>query len=325
MSSSKNNIFHFFFLIINIICVYGAVDEQLSTVEKRPWNYITTGGVFEWCQQFKTCCGDHQSPINFDTKSVEAESFDPITFKGYDTKLKSIVMKNNGHDIYIDVGYPGALPVMSDGGLNAKYTLDSFHFHWGSDNEQGAEHTVNGVYYPLEMHIVHINSKYGSIDKALKNTDGLAVLGILYGVAKEDNPVLEKIVKEFSSVMYNGDSKTISKPNFSIQDLFPDSTEYFFRYSGSLTTPPCNEVVTWTVFEVPQTISLKQLKAFRDLKGSKKDDNVTLSLGNNYRPIQKLKDRKILKRRSSDDSNSVSAQFPLLFTAAASAFGLRFM
>uniref|UniRef100_T1JMA7 carbonic anhydrase n=1 Tax=Strigamia maritima TaxID=126957 RepID=T1JMA7_STRMM len=299
-------------------CVYGAVDGPPH------WNYLTEGGVFEWCHLFKTCCGDQQSPINFDTNSVQSEPFAPIRFQGYDTKPNSIKMKNNGHAIYIDVSYPGPLPVMSDGGLNAEYTLASFHFHWGSDNEQGAEHTVNGVYYPLEMHIVHFNSKYGTVDKALKNTDGLAVLGIFYEVTEEDNPALDEIIKEFSSVVYDGDSKTISKPNFSLQDLFPVSTEYFFRYFGSLTTPPCNEVVTWTVFEVPQTLSLKQLNAFRGLMRSKKNDtpnNMTLS--DNYRPIQKLKGRKILKRRVSGGSNSVSAQFPLLFTAAASALGSR--
>ena len=37
----------------------------------------------------------------------------------------------------------------------------------------------------------------------------------------------------------------------------------YATYPGGLTTPPCNEVVTWINFKDPLTISKAQLKAFR--------------------------------------------------------------
>jgi len=52
----------------------------------------------------------------------------------------------------------------------------------------------------------------------------------------------------------------VSLPNpFPLQDLLPESTDSFYRYSGSLTTPECQESVTWTVFDTPITISPHQV------------------------------------------------------------------
>ena len=66
-----------------------------------------------------------------------------------------------------------------------KYVLDSFHFHWGSKDSMGSEHTLGGKSYAAELHLVHYNTKYGSKDAALKSGDpkGLAVFGILFEVS----------------------------------------------------------------------------------------------------------------------------------------------
>lgn len=52
------------------------------------------------------------------------------------------------------------------------------HFHWGSPTSPGAEHLVDGYRYSVEMHIVHKNVRYGTVEEATMNPDGLAVLGI---------------------------------------------------------------------------------------------------------------------------------------------------
>ena len=41
--------------------------------------------------------------------------------------------------------------------------------------------------------------------------------------------------------------------------LLPPVTSEYYRYVGSLTTPPCAETVTWTVFKNQQKISKTQV------------------------------------------------------------------
>ena len=49
--------------------------------------------------------------------------------------------------------------------------------------------------------------------------------------------------------------------NFStgFDKFLSSSTDEFYRYQGSLTTPPCDESVIWTVFENKNTISESQV------------------------------------------------------------------
>jgi carbonic anhydrase len=55
---------------------------------------------------------------------------------------------------------------MAGYGFDRPYIFAQIHFHWGEDNEEGSEHTINGMHFPLEVHLVHYNSKYKSFDEA---------------------------------------------------------------------------------------------------------------------------------------------------------------
>lgn len=76
----------------------------------------------------------------------------------------------------------GNVPYISGGPLLDDYVFGQIHFHWGPNDTYGAEHTMHGFTFPLEMHMVHYKRPYGSIGNALKHVDGLAVVGILFTV-----------------------------------------------------------------------------------------------------------------------------------------------
>jgi carbonic anhydrase len=65
-------------------------------------------------------------------------------------------------------------------------------------------------------------------------------------------------VEQLSEVPAGGDETTLNNL-VSLQDLLPEQTTSFYRYSGSLTTPKCNQIVTWTVFDNPLVISEQQV------------------------------------------------------------------
>ena len=85
-----------------------------------------------------------------------------------------------------------------------RFDFLQLHWHWGSDSSKGSEHTIDGKEYPIEVHLVHVNTKYyvdgaPSADNFAKS-DGLAVIGIFYEVSTEDDANLTDIV---SKVMKN--------------------------------------------------------------------------------------------------------------------------
>lgn len=66
-------------------------------------------------------------------------------------------------------------------------------------------------------------------------------------------------MEQLSEVPAGGDETTLNNL-VSLQDLLPTQTTSFYRYSGSLTTPKCNQIVTWTVFDDPLVISEQQVR-----------------------------------------------------------------
>lgn len=133
----------------------------------------------------------------------------PIYFGFYDEPFSKFAqILNNGHSsknflnsikyiysfyylIHVPVEFEipqttqGERPFITGGPLEDDiYEAEGVHFHWGSRQFKGSEHEINGYKYDLEMHIVHRNVKYESIEIARDFEDGLTVLGILFKVVK---------------------------------------------------------------------------------------------------------------------------------------------
>ncbi|MGH0122385.1 UNVERIFIED_CONTAM: hypothetical protein FKN15_014816 [Acipenser sinensis] len=201
-------------------------------------------------------------------------------------------------------------------GLPSRYTATQMHLHWGGMNLEasGSEHTIDGMRYMAELHIVHYNSdKYASFAEAKDKADGLAVLAFIYEWtqrhAAQVCSVMECFLDGFKGVLTNASvscllaallkrslfsdtlvydqSTYISSLN--VRAMLPENLSNFFRYEGSLTTPPCYESIIWTVYDTPITLSLNQIRIMENALM----DYRNKTLRNDYRHVQPLNDRVI--------------------------------
>ncbi|XP_069127168.1 uncharacterized protein [Argopecten irradians] len=250
------------------------------------WGYTGDKGAAYWANTYPLCGGDSQSPIDLPPTDLMAYDRSLGTFEmtNYDNgSIHDATLYNTGYGVQVNFG--GNIAVTArNGGLPGTFRLAQFHFHWGSNNAMGSEHFYNGKSYPMEVHFVHYNIKYGSLGNAADKPDGLAVFGFFFEVGHVHNcnynPVIENLHKiRFPKTTANIDS-------FNIRYMMTENMSRYYRYKGSLTTPACYESVTWTVFEETIKLSSEQLAQFREVFNTAGQKTV-----NNYRPPQPLNTR----------------------------------
>ena len=221
---------------------------------KLHWGYEGDASPSHWAElnkKFFMCKeGTNQSPINL-SNFIEA-TLPPIEFNYH---LVSTEMLDNGHTEQINVKHNSSINI--DG---IKFELKQFHFHTPSENN------INGKAFPLEAHFVHA-SKDGH----------LAVVAVMFEKG-EANEALTELWRNMPT--HTGEHHAIHAKH--LDALLPENRDYY-RFNGSLTTPPCTEGVRWLVMKDNITISKKQLALFQKVM---KDPN--------NRPIQATNARVIL-------------------------------
>ena len=143
----------------------------------------------------------------------------------------------NGHTIQVNVAADSYI-VYNE----ITYDLLQFHFHSPS------EHTINGEAAAMEIHFVHQDPNSGT----------LAVVGIMLTEGQDDNEAYAAIFDFLPADV--GEPERTGDP-LSLVDLLPES-QTFYTYQGSLTTPPCSEIVRWLLLDTPVSLSAEQIEAF---------------------------------------------------------------
>lgn len=111
----------------------------------------------------------------------------------------------------------------------------------------------------MELHVVFFKQEYGSIENATLRSDGLAVMAFFFKLSRP-NPAYEEMAELLSTIIKPKTSANFAK-SLALRDyMLPDLHEYYV-YNGSLTTPPCLEIVTWLDFYEPIEISHDQVKS----------------------------------------------------------------
>ncbi|XP_054712484.1 carbonic anhydrase 1-like [Uloborus diversus] len=234
--------------------------------------------------------GKSQSPVDIVSSRVKAVEFDnTLQFKYGPDLTKTII--NTGCGWRVDVH--GTQSELVGGPLSHAYELVQFHCHWGNTNSVGSEHTVDGKAFAGELHFVHWNKEaFASCAEAVPSPKGLTVIGVLLEVG-EENPEIQKLCDVLPNIPVK-DDRTDLPSDIDPAGMYP-ADRSFWTYSGSLTTPPCYESVTWILFKNPITVSEEQLNCFRQMRKTavSDSDEVAGLVERNFRPSQSLNDREI--------------------------------
>eukprot|EP01083_Nonionella_stella_P081076 223151_1 len=190
---------------------------------------------------------------------------------------------------------------LPEGSPHEEFCLHSLHFHWGTTDYDGSEHFVDGHQYALEAHFVHYSCSHGTLDTTLgqfptqesvheqidagEDTHQLAVVGIFFDVVEgESNAAFDAIFENMDEFLYPTTASSVATiVNMDLMDLLPDDllTAGYYAYEGSLTTPPCTDIVRWHVMNARGWIGSEQIEHFRDLLSG-----VGHGIAPNYRTVQ---------------------------------------
>jgi len=289
-------------LVFAFVCWVTSQSEVLARkLELRSggegWGYGEAGvlGPADWYRSYKGCAGKKQSPIDFDNPRKLRIKFS-LRLGGENEVLGTL--KNNGHSPTFSVDKSaGTLTIMK-----GRYQLEQLHFHFGCNDDEGSEHTVSGVAYPAEVHLVFFDTRYSTIQEAQDKMNGLLVVGAFLDVEDEiarqlrdeteEFPELEKITSQLYRVT-EADTDVLVETPIDLSKLIPplkNEDVTLYMYPGSLTTPPCYESVKWMVLKETVSITSEQLNAFRQLKTKRGG-----KMCGNFRPTQPLYGRRVFQ------------------------------
>ncbi|KAH9319799.1 hypothetical protein KI387_021568, partial [Taxus chinensis] len=176
--------------------------------------------------------GSKQSPINIQTAHVKPNNNPWNLLKQY--LPATATLENLGYQIEVLwSGYAGSLEI--EGVI---YRLQQLHWH------HPAEHTLDGIRYPLELHIVHQT-----------DDNKTAVIGVIYKLGTPD-PFLERLQNAIQEVENN---EEVYLGYVDANETGILSYEDYYRYNGSLTTSPYTEGVIWTVIKQVRTVTKNQI------------------------------------------------------------------
>jgi carbonic anhydrase len=227
------------------------------------WGYEGEGAPAHWgslSPDFATCdSGVEQSPIDLtnavpiDEAGIERHLGEAVLTVGQRARVMDLV--DNGHTVQITNDVPQSIELGE-----TLYELAQFHFHSPS------EHTIDGEHAQLEIHFVH------------KSAAGeLAVVGILVEEGKHD-AIWDAVIAAFPDEV--GGQRHVENLDLDVNDIRP-LPQHYYRYEGSLTTPPCSEGVQWIVMAELRQMSSEQMA------------EVVSHLHSNNRPVQPIGKRQV--------------------------------
>jgi len=229
--------------------LHGTSFQPRSEFVSPSFGYHGLKGPTNWFginPEVNTLCakGTHQSPIDVASTGCGPKSTNPVFH----------VPAVPGGAEFLNLGT--TVEVIANGTLlkeGKMFNLAQFHFHSPS------EHSVDGKHYPMEVHFVF----------QAQDDQSLSVVGFLIDLETPSSDplgasLLATIAKSLDDIQHGGDSTSTGPLSFDrLEEHF--ASHGTFQYSGSLTTPPCSEGVSWVVSCAPIVVRAADYTAFRNV------------------------------------------------------------
>lgn len=211
-----------------------------------------------WNVNFPEAAQGHQSPIAVEaTTAIVDPNARPIALSYKPVDLNPFLL--DGH-LEIEVSGTGAGgSIQIDANV---FTLRQFHIH------TPAEHVINGHRHEMEIHFVHdpVNGRQ------------IVVAVLVSDKGTQDFPFLKQLASHAPHMR-------VKKPaQVDPMKAFSSPQPAYWKYEGSLTTPPCSETIDWYVTQQPHLATTAQIKDFQ----------IYMPAGN-ARPLQNRNDRPIYR------------------------------
>ena len=210
-----------------------------------------TAAIVDVRQELYTLPGlDHglvQSPVNILSDSAIHGTHRVALH--YDHTAANVVW-NRGTTIELDFPTGGG-SIAYDG---QEYELHQLHFHTPS------EHMIDGVTYPMSMHIVNRLS-----EEAEEGPPHYLVIAVLFRMGAE-NEFISSFLEAVP--LKPGTRYELEKSKVYLDELFPgERLPHYFHYRGSLTTPPHTETVDWLILKRVKEASPEQIEKINSIEG----------------------------------------------------------
>jgi carbonic anhydrase len=216
-----------------------------------------------WSVQYPNCAGVKQSPINIDTTTLVTEDAHHkdnfLNFAKYHP-VANLKVVHKGHTLQV-ANKQNGISHLGLGYIEVQgyfYFLRQIHIHFPS------EHAVDGVKHAAEMHLVHQRQDHWGAS-AFNNSD-ILVAAVFFDIGPTESPLLKQFglpKVDHEHDVQIGWEETLEEPLDLLRGLGPVLKGDYFRYEGSFTTPPCDEVVKWFVFKTSLSASQEQFASFK--------------------------------------------------------------
>ncbi|KAI5778742.1 alpha carbonic anhydrase [Geopyxis carbonaria] len=244
-------------------CIHGTSLHRRAegAVEISNFGYTGLLGPQNWAslatENLKCSTGTTQSPINIEPSNAAvrlvtaaANSTSPtnttaaaVTLAVDIPSVESAEFENLGTTVEVIVNGTTTLN-------GAAFALAQFHFHTPS------EHRIAREYFPLELHMVH---------ESTSSPGDILVIAVLFQLSSTaTTSLLTAVTENIADIATPGTVTETGALDFAplVEHLMGTP---LFEYTGSLTTPPCAEGLTFLVTEVPLDLDVATFNAIKSI------------------------------------------------------------